>query len=122
MQAQDLTARRCAASSGIAVAVLFGSGARSGASTCRRTARPWPMSPTFTARPPTGIVIGGSLSLLAIAVFLLFAGALRQILIEAGGEEFLATTAFGGAVLGMRRDRARRRSTWLQLCAPVTRS
>ena len=47
------------------------------------------------------IVIGGSMSLLAIAAFVLFAAAIRRLLVEAEGDDLLATTAFGGAVLGM---------------------
>ena len=47
------------------------------------------------------IVAGASLSLLAIAAFLLFAAALRRVLTEAEGDDVLATTAFGGALLGL---------------------
>ena len=46
------------------------------------------------------IVVGASLSLLAIAVFVLAAAALRRVLIEAEGDDVLATTAFGGALIG----------------------
>lgn len=47
------------------------------------------------------IVAGGSLSLVAIAVFVLFASGLRAILREHEGDDLLATTAFGGALLSM---------------------
>ncbi len=47
------------------------------------------------------IVIGGSLSLLAVAVFLVFAGAMRRVLADAEGEDLLASIAFGGFLLGM---------------------
>jgi hypothetical protein len=47
------------------------------------------------------IIIGGSLSLLAIAVFLLSAAAFRRVLIDAEGDDILATTAFAGALLGV---------------------
>jgi hypothetical protein len=47
------------------------------------------------------IIIGASLSLFAIAAFVLFAAAVRRVLIEAEGDDLLATTAFGGALLGM---------------------
>lgn len=49
------------------------------------------------------IVVGASLSLLGIAVFVLFAAALRRALVDAAGEgdDLLSTTAFGGALLGM---------------------
>jgi hypothetical protein len=45
--------------------------------------------------------VGGSLSLLAIAAFVVFAAAVRRMLLEAGDDDVLATAAFGGAVLGM---------------------
>ena len=47
------------------------------------------------------IVIGGSLSLLAVAAFLVFAGAMRRVLADAEGDDVLATTAFGGFLLAM---------------------
>ena len=47
------------------------------------------------------IVAGASLSLIAIAAFVLFAAALRRVLTEAEGDDLLATTAFGGALLGL---------------------
>jgi hypothetical protein len=47
------------------------------------------------------IVAGASLSLLAIAAFVPFAAAFRRVLTEADGDDLLATTAFGGALLGM---------------------
>jgi hypothetical protein len=47
------------------------------------------------------IIVGASLSLLAIAVFLLAASAFRRVLIDAEGDEVFATTAFAGAVLGV---------------------
>ena len=55
----------------------------------------------FYADTADRIVIGGSLSLLSIAVFLVFGAALRQVLKDAGAEDFLATTAFAGLVLAM---------------------
>jgi hypothetical protein len=47
------------------------------------------------------IVIGGSLSLLSIAVFLVFGAAMHQVLRDAGGEDWLATTALSGWLLVM---------------------
>jgi hypothetical protein len=47
------------------------------------------------------IIVGGSLSLLAIAVFLLSATAFRRVLIDAEGDDVLATTALAGALLGV---------------------
>ena len=47
------------------------------------------------------IIVGASLSLLAIAVFLLAASAFRRVLMDAEGGDVLATTAFAGALLGV---------------------
>jgi hypothetical protein len=45
------------------------------------------------------IIVGASLSLVAIAVFLFFASGVRAILREHDGGDLLADTAFGGALL-----------------------
>jgi hypothetical protein len=45
------------------------------------------------------IVAGGSLSLLSIAFFVLFASGVRAILREHEGDDLLATAAFGGALI-----------------------
>ena len=47
------------------------------------------------------IVAGGLLSLIAIALFVVFASAFRSVLIELDGDELLANVAFGGALLGL---------------------
>ena len=101
MRAQELTARRFAVWSGIAVAVLFGVGSAIWGLDMPEDGTPVVEVLEFYRETADQIVVGGSLSLLAIACFVLFAAAVRQVLIEAGGEEFLATTAFGGAVLAM---------------------
>lgn len=46
------------------------------------------------------IVAGGLLSLTSIAISVVFASALRSVLIESEGDELLANVAFGGMVLG----------------------
>ena len=101
MRAREPTAERYAVWSGLAVAVLFGVGSAIWGLDMPEDGTPVVNIVDFYRETADRIVMGGSLSLLAIACFLLFAGALRQVLIEAGGEEFLATTAFGGAVLAM---------------------
>jgi hypothetical protein len=53
----------------------------------------------FYEQRSTRIVVGGSLSLLALAVFLWFAAAVRQVLNARGSADFLTTAAFGGAVV-----------------------
>jgi hypothetical protein len=47
------------------------------------------------------IVAGALLSLISIAVFVLFAAAIRRVLIDADGDDVLASTAFGGGLLAM---------------------
>ena len=47
------------------------------------------------------IEIGALLSLISIALFVVFAGALRGVLIELEGDELLGNIAFGGALLGL---------------------
>jgi len=48
-----------------------------------------------------GIVAGALLSLLPIALFVIFASGVRRVLMDATGDDVLATTAFVGALLGM---------------------
>jgi hypothetical protein len=94
-------ARRQAGLSGLAVAVLFGGGSAvwglempSGGTSVGDVV-------DFYRDTADRIVIGASASLLAIGAFVWFAAAVRQVLLDAGADEVLATTAFGGAVLGM---------------------
>jgi hypothetical protein len=47
------------------------------------------------------IVAGALLSLIAIAMFVVFASALRSVLIQLEGDELLPDIAFGGALLGL---------------------
>jgi hypothetical protein len=47
------------------------------------------------------IVAGALLSLISIAMFVVFASALRSVLIELEGDQLLADIAFGGALLGL---------------------
>lgn len=94
-------ARHSVAISGIAVALLFGVG-----SAIWGLGMPAPGAPAaevvdFYRERSDRIVIGATLSMLAIAAFVMFAAALRRVLLDAGGDDVLATTAFGGAVLGM---------------------
>jgi hypothetical protein len=94
-------ARRWAGISGIAGALLFALGNAIWGLDMPEDGTPVGEVVEFYTDTADRIVIGGSISLLSIAVFLLFAGAVRQVLIEAGGEDFLATTAFAGLVLAM---------------------
>ena len=49
----------------------------------------------------TQIVAGGLLSLVAVALFVVFASAFRRVLIDLEGDELLANVAYGGVLLGM---------------------
>ncbi len=94
-------ARRYAVVSGAAVALLFAIGNAIWALDMPEDGTAVGDVVAFYAETADRIVIGGSLSLLAIAVLALFAAAVRRLLIASGGDEVLATTAFGGAVLTM---------------------
>lgn len=94
-------ARRQAALSGIAVAALFGIGSAIWALDMPEDGTPTAEIVAFYRDTADRIVVGASLSLLGIAAFVWFAAALRRVLIDAGGDDVLATAAFGGALLGM---------------------
>ena len=47
------------------------------------------------------IVVGGLGSLFSIAIFVVFASALRSTLVELEGDELFANAAFGGTILGL---------------------
>jgi len=102
MHPRSRNAQRYAGLSGIVFVVLFATG----------NVLWWPWSGPEAGAPAVEIVdfyhdtsgrivAGASLSLLAIAAFVLFAAALRRVLTEAEGDDLLATTAFGGALLGL---------------------
>ena len=96
---KELAARRVTGLAGLAVAVLFGAGNalwafdQPGAGASARAIL------AFYAHTSTRIVLGASLSLAAVAAFVLFASGIRAILRELEGDDLLATTAFGGALL-----------------------
>ncbi len=96
-----LDARRCAGFSGIAAAALFATGNALWAFDWPEAGAPAAEIADFYRDTSGRIVVGASLSLLAVAAFTLFAAAVRRLLTEAEGDDLLATTAFGGAVLGM---------------------
>jgi hypothetical protein len=98
-RAQPLDARRCAGLSGIAGAVLFGVGGALWAFEWPGAGAPAAKIVRFYHHASGRIIVGASLSLLAIAAFVLFAAAIRRVLTEAEGDDLLPTTAFGGALL-----------------------
>ncbi len=55
----------------------------------------------FYADASERIVAGGLASLFSVAIFLVFASALRSIIVEVEGDDLLANAAFGGMILGL---------------------
>ena len=98
---RSLNARRCAGLSAIAGAVLFAGGGALWALNWPKAGAPAAEVADFYRDTSDRIVAGASLSLVAIAAFVLFSAAFRRVLIEAEGDDVLATTAFGGALLGL---------------------
>jgi hypothetical protein len=98
---RSLEARRYGGLSGLAVVVLFGVGSAIWGLDMPEDGTPVAEVADFYRETSDRIVIGASLSLLAIGAFVLFAAAVRSVLAEAEGDDLLATTAFGGALLGM---------------------
>ena len=94
-------AERIAGISGIAGALMFGVGSAIWGLDMPQGGTPVAEVLEWYDDTADRIVIGGSLSMLSIAVFLLFAGAMRRVLADAGGDDVLANTAFGGLLLSM---------------------
>ena len=98
---QERRSRTYAATSGLAFVVLFGIGnslwgfdaPEAGASAGEILG--------FYGANSDEIVIGATLSLVSMAAFALFAAAVRRVLTDARGDDVLATTAFGGALLAL---------------------
>src|SRR5947207_1349711 len=99
MANQTLTTRRITGLAGLAVAVVFGAGNALWAFDQPGAGAPAREIVAFYTDASARIVAGASLSLVAIAVFVLFASGLRAILREHEGGDVLATTAFGGALV-----------------------
>lgn len=94
-------ARRIGGISALAAAILFGVGSAIWGLDMPDRGTPGDELITYYEDRADRIVIGASMSLLAIALIVLAAAALRRVLIEAEGDDVLATTAFGGALLGV---------------------
>ena len=92
---------RLAGISGIAGAVLFGVGSAIWGLDMPEDGTPIAEVVDWYQDVADRIVIGGSLSLLAVAAFLFFAAAFRRVLADAEGNDVLATAAFGGFLLSM---------------------
>jgi hypothetical protein len=101
MADETLGTRRVTGLAGLSAAVLFGAGNALWAFDQPSSGAPAGEIVAFYRDASTGIIVGASLSLLSIAVFVLFASGVRAILREHEGDDLLATTAFGGALLAM---------------------
>jgi hypothetical protein len=99
MADETLTTRRVTGLAGLAVAVVFGAGNALWAFDQPAAGAPAREIVAFYSAASERIVAGASLSLVAIALFVLFASGLRAILREHEVGDVLATTAFGGALL-----------------------
>lgn len=101
MPDQRLATRRITGLAGLGVVVLFGVGNALWAFEQPDAGAPAREIVAFYTNTSTEIVIGGSLSLVAIALFVLFASGVRVLLRDHEDDDLLATTAFGGALLAM---------------------
>lgn len=99
MADQRLATRRATGFAGLGAAALFIVGNALWAFDQPDAGAPAREIVTFYADTSTWIVIGGSLSLFSIALFVLFASGVRSILREHEGDDLFATVAFGGALL-----------------------
>lgn len=96
-----MTTRRQAGISGLVAALTFGVGSAIWGLEMPSDGTPVNEVVAWYEDTADRIVIGGSLSLLAIAAFAFFAAAIRELLVEAGADRVLAMAAFAGASLGM---------------------
>ena len=92
---------RWAALSGIAAAIVFAVANALWALDQPAWGASGPELVDFYTDASDRIVAGGFLSLIAIALFVVFASALRSVLVDLEGDELLANVAFGGAILAM---------------------
>ena len=95
---EDVT-RRLAAWSGLVAATLFAIGNAIWALGLPSGGTPTAEVVSFYESRAVRIVVGASVSILSLAVLVLFAAALRSVVARTGDEEVLATTAFAGLVL-----------------------
>jgi hypothetical protein len=99
MTDQRLAMRRTTGLAGVGVAVLFGVGNALWAFDQPNAGAQVGEILAFYTDTSARIIVGGSISLLSIALFVVFASGVREILRENEGDDLLATAAFGGAIL-----------------------
>lgn len=101
MTTPRLTTRRITGLAGLGTVILFGVGNGMWAFEQPEAGTSAREVVSFYADNSGWIIAGASLSLLSIALFILFASGVRAILREHEGHDVFATTAFGGALLAM---------------------
>jgi hypothetical protein len=101
MSQENVRTRTHAAISGLAFVVLFGAGNALWGFQAPEPGAPADEVLDFYTGTSDGIIIGATLSLISIAAFTVFAAAVRRLLADAEGDDVLATTAFGGALLAL---------------------
>lgn len=99
MADQRLVRRRATGLAGFAVVVLFGAGSALWAFEQPDAGAPAGEIVAFYTDGSGRIIAGASLSLVSLPMLVLFASGVRAILQEHEGDDLLATTAFGGALL-----------------------
>lgn len=95
------TIRRITGLAGLGVVALFGVGNALWAFEQPDAGAGASQIVAFYTETSTEIIVGGSLSLFAIALFVLFASGVRAILREHEEDDLFASAAFGGALLAM---------------------
>jgi hypothetical protein len=101
MADERLATRTVTGLAGLSAAVLFGAGNALWAFEQPRAGAPAGEIVAFYSDTATGIVVGAGLTLVSVALFVLFASGVRAILREHERADLFATTAFGGALLSM---------------------
>ena len=99
MSDRRLATRRTTGLAGLGAAVLFGVSNALWAFDQPDAGAPVREIVAFYTDTSARIIAGGSLSLLSVTLFVLFASGVRGILREHEGDDLLATAAFGGALL-----------------------
>jgi hypothetical protein len=96
---QGVRRRRITGFAGLGAVLLFGAGNALWAFDQPEAGAPAEEIVAFYTDASARIVVGGTLSLLSVALLVLFASGVRAILREHDGDDLFAATAFGGALL-----------------------
>lgn len=94
-----MSTRRLTGLTGLGSALVFAAGNALWAFEQPQPAAPADTLVAFYTELSGRIIVGASLSLVALGLFVFFASGLRCLLVETGRDERLAGAAFGGAIL-----------------------